>query len=407
MKASNPLIRQWFHWMAAIERLSIFENLSSASNWSTLERYLRFPIKSKLGKTVQDLKAEANSIKTLLNNDTPEAREKILDLRKNYLRVETVIDFFADAINTRVNDYMMSYLSSCDLLARLSMDNVLRPLKKEAPPVLTYVDKGLGASILKHGLRLWDGTTENPVAAIKIVRHNMARPTSLIHEAGHQVAHILGWNDELRSALKKAIPGQAGMIWGSWASEIAADCFAFVNTGYAAVATLHDVVDGGDRTVFLYIEDDPHPINYLRVLLGVQMLRKFYGSGPWDDLASSWKDRYPLYEASADTRIIIQLTLPYLDTVADISLLKDMKCFGGVPLSVVADPMKVSPAALKSLERNAGDSLYDSPYWLNREAIRFLALMGYKIAINPEDILKLQKLQDTWMLRLSEYNLAA
>ena len=45
----------------------------------------------------------------------------------------------------------------CDVLARLSMERVLVPLKREVPPVLTYVDKGLGASILRAGLRLWDG----------------------------------------------------------------------------------------------------------------------------------------------------------------------------------------------------------------------------------------------------------
>ena len=37
----------------------------------------------------------------------------------------------------------------------------------------------------------------NPVAAIKVTRHNLQRPTALIHEAGHQVAHITGWNEEL------------------------------------------------------------------------------------------------------------------------------------------------------------------------------------------------------------------
>ena len=35
--------------------------------------------------------------------------------------------------------------------------DVLAPLGKETPSVLTYIDKGIGASILKAGLRLWDG----------------------------------------------------------------------------------------------------------------------------------------------------------------------------------------------------------------------------------------------------------
>ena len=138
-----------------------------------------------------------------------------------------------------------------------------------------YWDKGLGASILKAGLRLWDGGTENPAAMIKIARHNLFLPTSLIHETGHQMAHILGWNEELSSALLKGLSGQHRLfdqMWAGWASEIAADAFAFVHTGYAAVAALHDVI-AGDRTyVFRYIEGDPHPVTYLRVLLGADVL---------------------------------------------------------------------------------------------------------------------------------------
>mgnify|MGYP006993421107 CR=1 FL=1 len=38
------------------------------------------------------------------------------------------------------------------------MAQLLDQLGKSTPVVLTYIDKGLGASILKAGLRLWDGT---------------------------------------------------------------------------------------------------------------------------------------------------------------------------------------------------------------------------------------------------------
>ena len=44
--------------------------------------------------------------------------------------------------------------------ATKSMAPLLQPMGKSVPPVLTYIDKGLGASILKAGLRLWDGQTE-------------------------------------------------------------------------------------------------------------------------------------------------------------------------------------------------------------------------------------------------------
>src|SRR5207244_8444614 len=113
------------------------------------------------------------------------------------------------------------------------------------PPVRTYVDKGLGASILRAGLRLWDGGSLSPAAAIKVTRQNLYRPTALIHETGHQVAHIVGWNEELAAALSAALaaePPELAATWAGWSSEIAADTYAFAHTGYGSVAALHDVV---------------------------------------------------------------------------------------------------------------------------------------------------------------------
>jgi len=120
-----------------------------------------------------------------------------------------MLDFFGDAINTRTSPRMSALLRACDILAEKSMRMVLEQFGKKTPPVLSYFDKGLGASILKAGLRLWDATTINPCAAIKIVRHNLLRPTSGIHESGHQVAHQLDWNDELAGMLADSLRGSS------------------------------------------------------------------------------------------------------------------------------------------------------------------------------------------------------
>ena len=61
----------------------------------------------------------------------------------------------------------------------------------------------------------------------------------------------------------------AAWTWSAWASEIAADAFAFVHTGFASVAALHDVLSGERGFVFQHTPGDPHPICYLRVLLGI------------------------------------------------------------------------------------------------------------------------------------------
>jgi hypothetical protein len=68
----------------------------------------------------------------------------------------------------------------------------------------------------------------------------------LIHEAGHQTAHIAGWNEELAATLSQGISalaikgaGELADIWASWSSEIAADAIAFVHTELASVAAMH------------------------------------------------------------------------------------------------------------------------------------------------------------------------
>ena len=58
--------------------------------------------------------------------------------------------------------------------------------------------------------------------------------------------------------------------------------------------------------MFRLVAGDPHPVAYLRVLLGVQMCVRFYGAGPWDDLGRAWVRAYPLASASPDARTLVE-----------------------------------------------------------------------------------------------------
>ena len=294
-------------------------------------------------------------------------------------------------------------MRACDILAQRSMAQLLEPLGKPVPIVLTYIDKGLGASILKAGLRLWDGGSENPVAAIKIVRHNLPRPTALIHEAGHQVAHILGWNQELAAALESGLREKnpdIAEIWAGWASEIAADAFAFVHTGYASVAALHDVVAGEKAYVFRIAPGDPHPVSFLRVLLGVEMCRYFYGAGPWDDLGASWIRQHPVASAGSAAPIL-SASLPLLPTITHLILDTPMRAFGGRSLRACLDPERVRPDTLEALALRLGPSLYTSTHWIWTESLRLLALTGLRLATAPERPTQSPQQQDEWMLKLA------
>ncbi len=305
--------------MLAASRLQL-DDLASPEAWGHLERYLGVSLRRHLTGVIDRLQAEATALAALQGAahspaTAAEVRRKLLALRRQYLRTETTLDFFADAINGRTNPRQAALLRACDTLAHRSMAHLLDQIDKPTPVALTYVDKGLGASILKAGLRLWDGGDVSPVAAIKIVRHNLLRPTALIHEAGHQVAHIAGWNDELARTLSQGISGRSSDladVWASWSSEIAADAFGFVHTGFSSVAALHDVLAGDLPMIFRHTPGDPHPISYIRVLLGVEMCRYFYGAGPWDALAVAWTALHPLTSAPGDTRSLLEDSHPIL-----------------------------------------------------------------------------------------------
>jgi len=400
--------REVVHWMMATSRLEDLDSLASPEAWDRLERYMGIAIRKRLGEAIERLQRQAATLSATFNaaqtiDMLERVQKQLVAFRRLYLRTETALDFYADAINTRTNPEIATLLRACDVMARHSMVKVLDQLGKPTPFVLTYLDKGLGASILKADMRLWDGSTENPAAAIKIVRHNLYRPTSLIHEAGHQAAHITGWNDELAEALERGLSdasAEVAKVWASWASEIAADTFAFTHTGYAAVAGLHDVLSGDDAFVFRYLVGDPHPISYIRVLLGTQMCKQFFGDGPWDDLTYVWTLTHPLENAKPGVRTLLQKSLPLLPAVVEIALRKPMRAFGGRSLITLIDPQNIKPEALFQLEQQVGPVLYTSPYWVQKESLRLLALTGLRAATSPELAAEVLKQQESWMFRL-------
>jgi hypothetical protein len=399
--------RQVAHWSLAAARLNL-DDLAAPESWSRLEQYLGVSLRRHL-QDVIDRVRRASDVLTTLNRaaqtpgDLMELRRKLLAFRRQFLRAETTLDYFADAIATRTNPESAALLRACDSLAYRSMAQILDQLSKPTPVVLTYIDKGLGASILKAGLRLWDGGGVSPVAAVKITRHNLLRPTALIHEAGHQVAHIAGWNEELATALSQGLAATSSELagaWCGWASEIAADAVAFVHTGFASVAALHDVLAGETSTVFRHIPGDPHPICYLRVLLGVEMCRYFYGAGPWDDLARSWLVLNSPQAAPRETRRLVDESLPALKVVVRITLDTPMRAFGGAPLRALVRPERVSPAALTEMSDRIGPALFTSSHWLWTESLRILALTGLRLATRPQELKEMLGLQEQSMLRM-------
>ena len=403
----SSLRRQVVHWRQAASRLSTLEHLVSGAAWHGIEHNVGVMLRQSMQKSVDNVKVQANRVYTGLDKASDEAslrnlKRDVTMLREQYLRAEETIHFYAVAVNSRTTANVAALLRACDIICVKSMRELLQPLGRPTPYVLAYVDKGVGASILKAGLRLWDGNISS-VAAIKVTQHNLFRPTAIIHETGHQVAHILGWNDELARELASGLARHSSVVGNasaSWASEIAADAFAFVHTGYASVAALHDVVSGTPSAVFAHHAGDPHPISYVRVMLGIEMCRQFYGAGPWDQLEASFKNDYDINLVNYPSVGLVSACVKALPDMVRIILRSPYGAFQGRSLSQIIDPERVSPKELEKLEYIAGPSLYTSHAWVWRESLKLLALNGFKIGLGQGDLESLYKLQEEWMTRL-------
>ena len=403
----NSLLRQVTHWLQAATRLADLDKLASGNAWQGIDHNIGLSLKKSLHQSVNTVIELGNSLQVQLENakDQPSLRSiksGLIELKDRYLKTEETIHFYTVAINSRTTPNIAALLRACDMLCKISMQELLKPLGKETPEVLTYIEKGVGASILKAGLRLWDGNVSS-VAAIKITQHNLFRPTAIIHETGHQVAHILNWNDELANALQNNLVAHSkivGAAFSGWSSEMAADAFAFVHTGFAAVAALHDVVSGPPVSVFAYHTHDPHPISYVRVLMNLEMCRQFFGSGPWDAMEEAFKDDYDINKVNYPSVGLIKLCADALPDVVNLLLKTPFYAFGNRPLTQLINPEKVSPKELEKLEYLAGPALYTSHAWIWKESIRLLALNGYRIGAGKGNLSALYKQQEDWMLKL-------
>jgi len=376
------------HWRLAVEALADLDTIAAPEAWQALEDYLQRQVRDRLSEVVGVLIAEGKALHRKLGagGDPDEIRQAVLRLRTRYLQVETILDFYGDAVNTRTNPALRALLRGYDTLAGDSMAALLNRLGIESPPALIYLDRGLGAAILRAGIRLWDHGHPSPAAAIKLTRHNLAYPTALLHETGHQVAHLTGWNTELADALAEELgprSKEVAEVWRGWAGEIAGDVHAFAQAGWAPVAALANVVDGPSSSVFRIRFADPHPFPYLRVMFNAALCRGWFGAGPWDDLAEVWRRRHPLARADGDVAALTRASLAALPDVVDVCTRRPMAAFGGTPLSALLDPLRVSPAALDSLARQAGPSLLTSAYLRRREPLRILAHLSTRALLEP------------------------
>jgi hypothetical protein len=96
----------------------------------------------------------------------------------------------------------------------------------------------------------------------------------------------------------------------------------------------------------------------------------------------------------------LQVSLPLLPRIVQISLREPMRAFAGRPLAALINPERVKPEALLAMEQELGQALYTSMHWIWTEALRLLALTGLRIATTPEKKADTFAEPEEWLLRL-------
>lgn len=381
---SQQLAAEVAHWRAAVEALADLESVASPAAWAMVERYLQTGVRNRLSAVVNTLRGEAAALERMLRDGraTDEVRVALLTLRGRYLRAETLLDFYGDAINSRTSPALGELLAGYDVIASDSMAVPLGSIGITSPPALVYVDKGIGAAILRAGIRLWDQAHPSPAAAIKLTRHALSFPTSLLHETGHQLCALAGFNGQLALALKQelgTLSRELGSLWASWASEVAADVHAFLHAGWPPVFALANVVDGTSEQVFRLRVGDPHPVPYVRVMFNVALCRSWFGDGPWNRLAEAWRRRHDR-RAVPSIAPIVELSDAAMPQIVDVCTRMRFEAFGDRSFAQLIDPRRASPTALSDFERASGATLLTSSYLRRRSPITVLAVLTSRIA---------------------------
>jgi hypothetical protein len=241
----------------------------------------------------------------------PEAtQKKFAVLRLRFNAVLTQFDIFGDVMAQRSEHGTGVWVSGLDTVAADALSLVM-PFA-ELPPVVCYLDRGIGAAIRRARTRL-PGGGENPVGIIRIPRERMIGSgiaSSLVHEAGHQGAALIDLVTSLRQVLIERQNRQplqpAWRLWDRWISEIVADLWSIGLLGLTATLGLFAVVSLPRAFVFRIAEEDPHPFPWFRVKLSCAIGNALYPDRQWLRLAQVWEELYPRTRLDARRLAIIR-----------------------------------------------------------------------------------------------------
>jgi hypothetical protein len=286
--------------------------------------------------------------------DAQSAHRRFVFLRLRFIAILNQFDLFNDVLTQRSENETGVWLSGLDVVSADALH--LPGGYYAAPPVICYLDRGIGAAIRRARTRL-PGGAENPVAVIRVPRERMIGhgiASSLIHEVGHQAAALLGLVDSLRPVLRglQAGAGEAAIawqIWERWISEIVADFWSVARVGIASTLGLMGVVGLPRPFVFRIDVDDPHPAPWIRVKLSCALGRALYPHRQWDRVEALWDAYYPLAGLDRERAALLTRLQSHIPGFVSLLVNHRPRSLRGRSLVEVMDVEERQPARLQAL----------------------------------------------------------
>jgi hypothetical protein len=283
-----------------------------------------------------------------------------LELSKTFIYFDT----FVDLLSQRHLPEVGLLLGGCDVLAWDSLKKDYPALSIIEKPLVSF-NRGFGASILREGVALPDGTL-NPLATIQIpytkirAKYNL---TSIVHEAGHLAMAQLGLINVLPEALSRALrdngaPELIRKLFALWCMEIGPDFWGFCNCGIAQASSVMEILSLPPEKVFRVSFTDPHPPPYLRVLLAFEWCRQKWGSGEWDDWEAQWLNIYPLEDTTESNRKVLTNGKKYIPAVSRVLLKTQFDVLDKRTIPSLFDFGSIDPTRLKRFIREADRTGY-------------------------------------------------
>ncbi len=219
--------------------------------------------------------------------------------------IEKIWDFYFELFGQRQGVYG-DWLLSCDRIAldcyRTAYTGISSTRPVPAPPPFSYMRTGFSPATFRRAIPLRKlGRQLNPFPLVQLPYHRLVNPWTLgavLHEISHNLQSDLGLGTDIprrvAARLVRAGYGRGvAAVWARWNREMFADMSALLLGGPGVVGSLMDVVGRGLETVMTYSPTGPHPTPYLRILIGVELLRRMGFPEDAEKIRRAWLRIYP------------------------------------------------------------------------------------------------------------------